>query len=283
MISEYHLTCLSQGLSYISPVLPEAAKNLLPSMEEYLVGSNFQGTQDARVLERAKTLRVAVWLHRLDMAATGDGEASYSLEVTQHSSGPLLEFLLAPQASNLTFEEVIDRVLMENRSRIESLLDNIWELRAQLQRELNDFSRARRGELEKSTRKKMKKDMEQRWKDLKSLEACISQYKSMLRGAHEDDPSDSEAEGAMATTLVADDAPAMSTAPESPTSPPGEEQTHSMEVDDGDDSQPPPSPISHREDKLLTGGGAVGVEGEMANLMVSSPGGGDDGDEGATI
>ena len=60
MISEYHLTCLSQGPSYISPVLPEAAKNLLPSMEEYMAVSDFQGTRDLRVLERAKTLQVAV-------------------------------------------------------------------------------------------------------------------------------------------------------------------------------------------------------------------------------
>ena len=67
------------------------------------------------------------------------------------------------------------------------------------------------------------------------------------------------------------------------TSPPGEEQTRSMEVDDGNDHQPPASPISHQEDELLTGGDAVGVEGEMANLTVSSPGGGDGGDEGASI
>ena len=132
MISEYHLTCLSQGPSYISPVLPEAAKNLLPSMEEYMAGSDFQGTRDLRVLERAKTLWVAVWLHHLAMAATGDGEASYSLEVTWHSRGPLVEFLLAPQASSLTFEEVVDRVLVENRYKIESSLDHIQELRAQL-------------------------------------------------------------------------------------------------------------------------------------------------------
>ena len=97
-----------------------------------MAGGDFQGTQDARVLERAKTLRVAVWLHRLDMAATGDGEASYSLEVTWHGRGALLEFLLAPQASNLTFEEVIDRVLIENQYKMESSLDNIQELWAQL-------------------------------------------------------------------------------------------------------------------------------------------------------
>ena len=128
MILEYHLMCLSQGPSYISPVLPEAAKDLLPSMEEYLAGSDFQRTQDMRVLERAKILRVAVWLHRLDMATTGDGEASYSLEVTQHGRGPLVEFLLAPQASSLMFEEVVDWVLVENRYKIESLLDHVREL-----------------------------------------------------------------------------------------------------------------------------------------------------------
>ena len=92
-----------------------------------------------------------------------------------------------------------------------------------------------------------------------------------------------EAEGAMATIPVADDAPAVSAAPQSLTSPPGEEQTCSMEVDDGDDHQPPASPISHRDDELLTGGDVVGVEGEMANLMVSSPGGGDGGDEGTSV
>ena len=97
-----------------------------------MAGGNFQGTQDLRVLERAKTIQVAVWLHRLDMATTGDGEASYSLEVTRHGRGPLVGFLLAPQTSSLTFEEVIDRVLVENWYKIESSLDHVWELRAQL-------------------------------------------------------------------------------------------------------------------------------------------------------
>ena len=87
----------------------------------------------------------------------------------------------------------------------------------------------------------------------------------------------------MATTPVADDAPPVSAMPEPLTSPPGEDQTRSMEVDDGDDRQPPASPISHREDKLLTGDNAVGVEGEMANLTVSSPRGCDGSDEGTSI
>ena len=114
MISEYHLMCLSQGSSCISPVLLEAAKDLLPPIEEYLAGDSFQGTRDLRVLEKAKTLWVAAWLHHLDMAAAGDGMASSSLDVARHSRGPLLEFLLAPQTSSLMFEEVVQRVLAEN-------------------------------------------------------------------------------------------------------------------------------------------------------------------------
>ena len=132
MISEYRLMCLSQGPYYISPVLPEVAKNLLPSMEEYMAGGDFQGTRDVRVLERAKTLWVAVWLHRLDMATAGDRTASYSLDATRHGRGPLVEFLLSPQASNLTFEEVVDRVWVENRCKLESSLDNVQKLWAWL-------------------------------------------------------------------------------------------------------------------------------------------------------
>ena len=87
----------------------------------------------------------------------------------------------------------------------------------------------------------------------------------------------------MAITPVTDDALPASAAPESLASPPGEEQTRTMEVDDGDEHQTPASPISHREDDLLTGDTVVGVEGEMANLTVSSPRDGEGGDKGASV
>ena len=131
--------------------------------------------------------------------------------------------------------------------------------------------------------------MEQERKDIKGLEVTTSHYESSLGRARvqpeetpasEGDTSDSGAEGVkeveMAITPVADDTPPVSTMPESLTSPPGEEQTRSMEVDDEDDHQPPAGPISHREDKLLTGGNAVGVEG------VSSPSGYEGGEGGAS-
>ena len=292
MISEYHLTCLSQGPSYISPVLPEAAKSLLPSMEEYMAGGDFQGTQDVRVLERAKTLWVAVWLHRLDMAIAGDRTASYSLDTARHGRGPLLEFLLTPWASNLMFEEVVHWVLAENRDKMESSLNNVQKLRAWLCMELQDLSKAHKRETDNSTQKKMKKDMEQRWRDLKGLEATISEYEYDLGRARarpenapvsNDGQSDPRAKGGMAITPVASDAPPVRATPESLTSPPGEEQTRTMEVDDRDEHQTPASPVSHREDELLTGDTVVGVEGEMANLTVLSPGDGEGGDKGASI
>ena len=87
----------------------------------------------------------------------------------------------------------------------------------------------------------------------------------------------------MAITPVADDTPPVSAAPESLASPLGEERTRTMEVDDGNKQQTPASPVSHRKDKLLTGDTVVGVKGEMANLMVSSPRDGKDGDKGASV
>ena len=162
MISEHHLMSLSQGPSYISPVLLEAARNLLPPLEEYRASGDFQGTQDVRVLERAKTLQVAVWLHRLDMAAAGDKEASYSLDTSKHGRGPLLEFLLALWASNLTFEEIVHWVLGENQDKMESSLNHVQGLQAWLRRELEDLQQAHKDESNPSAQRRMKKEMEQK-------------------------------------------------------------------------------------------------------------------------
>ena len=210
------------------------------------------------------------------MAADRDETASLSLEATQHGRGPLLELLLAPMRSSLTFMEVVECVLAKNWHRVESSLDNLQGHRAQLQGELDDLIEAHKRESLKSSRKRIKKEIDLRWKDLKSLSIAISQHESSLgRGwdqlkettTSDDGSSDHGAgdteEAEMAITPVADDAPPVSTMTHSPDPPPVEEQNNSMEVDDGNDGQPPASPISPREDELLTGSGAVGVEGEM--------------------
>ena len=69
MIAEYHLTSSARVTSTESPILPEAAKPLLPNLKSYIPNISLEGLRDVRVVDRAKALRVAVWLHRLDMSA----------------------------------------------------------------------------------------------------------------------------------------------------------------------------------------------------------------------
>ena len=132
MIAEYHLTGIAQGSSSLSPVLPEAAEELLPPIEDYVAGGDFQGMRDVRVAERAKTFQITTWLHRLDMVADGDEIASQTMEVTRHGRGPLLELLLGPRTSGLTLAEVVERVLTENRHRAEHSLIDLQGCRAQI-------------------------------------------------------------------------------------------------------------------------------------------------------
>ena len=133
-----------------------------------------------------------------------------------------------------------------------------------------------------------------RQKGLKSLRVAISHHKSSLKWGQpedittsDDDSSDHGARDAakaeMAIAPVADDTPSGSAMTPSSDPPPAKGQTHAMEVDDENGGLPPASPASPREDDLLTGGDAVGVEGEMANLKVSSPKGHDGGGEDASI
>ena len=284
MIAEYHLTGSAQGSSSLSPVLPEAARDLLPPVEDYIAGGAFQGMSDVRVVERAKTLQIATWLHCLDMSAEGDATASQSLEVTRHGRGPLLELLLAPMTSSLTFMEVVECVLNENQHGVELSLDDLQDRHAQLHGELDNLIEAHKRETVKPSRKRIKKEIDLRQKDLKSLKFAISEHESSLSRAwdeqeqttiSDDDLSDHGAgdttEAEMAAAPAVDDTPSGSITNQSSDPPPVEGQIGSMEVEDEDEGPPPASPISPREDDLLTGSGAIGVEGDMANLMVSSP------------
>ena len=133
-----------------------------------------------------------------------------------------------------------------------------------------------------------------RQKDLESLRAAISHHESNLGWGQledittgDDDLSDhgawDAAKAEMAIAPVANDTPSGNAMTQSSDPPPAKGQAHAMEVDDKDGGRPPASPVSPWEDYLLTGGGAIGVEGEMANLKVSSPKDHDGGGEDASI
>ena len=85
------------------------------------------------------------------MVADRDETASQTLEVAWHGRGPLLDLLLAPMMSSLTFVEVVEYVLAKNWHRVESSLDNLWGHCAQLEGELDDLNEACREESVKSS------------------------------------------------------------------------------------------------------------------------------------
>ena len=280
MIAEYHLMSSARGPSSLSPILLVDAAALLPPIKNYVPGVTFEGTRDVRVMDRARTLRVAVWLHRLDMAITGNGMASETLEALQHCQGPLLESLLTPRTSDLSFREVVDCVLQENRHASERSLNYLHEHRARAHQELDDLTKAhgKSDKSDKSSRKRIKKEIDLRRKDLESLREHISYYESCLgQDPSGDEPPDDDglfghgAQARMATAPGVNDAPSESASTQASDPPPTEDQTDAMEVDDEGTHQCSASPISTAEDDLLTGGGAIGVESDLAHLTVLSP------------
>ena len=142
-----------QGSVFIKPQ-PDTSRggsNFAAFYKGLCTAITFEGTRDVRVLDRAKTLQVAAWLHRLDMSASGDGMASETLEALQHSQGPLLESFLAPMMSNLTFKEVVDCVLHENWCNAQYSLDDLRAHRTRVRKELDVLTKTHGEESDKSS------------------------------------------------------------------------------------------------------------------------------------
>ena len=286
MIVECHLTSSARGPSSLSPIIPQEAAALLPALKNYVPSIAFEGTRDVRVVDCAKTLWVAVWLHRLDMAEGGEAMASETLEALQHCLGLLLESFLTLRTSNLTFQEVVDCVLDENHWASQQSLHHLRGRHVH-DREVLDGRIKAHGELDKSNKaaqKSLKNEIVQRRKSLEMLKEHISYYEMQLgqepsegNAPYDDGQFGHGAQAEMAPAPGADDTPSESaTTPATPASdpPPAEDQTQDMEVDNYGIRPHLPSPVSHEDDDLLTGlpqSEVTEVESGLAHLTVSSP------------
>ena len=236
---------------------------LLPSLKNYVPGVSFEGTRDVRVIDHAMALRVAIWLHQLDMAMGGEALASETLEAGQHYLGPLLESFLTQRTSGLTYQEVVDRVLTENHWASKQSLRHLQGCHTREQEVLEGLIKVH-GELDKAdkaTRKSLKKEIDQRCKGLEMLKECISHYEAQLG----QEPSEGNAPGdngqihhgaqaKAAPAPVANDAPSeMTPMTPAPNPSPAEDQAQDMEVDDYAARPSLPSPVSHEDDELLSG------------------------------
>ena len=179
MIAEYHLTSASQGTHHVLPVLPEGATRLMPPPEDYLPGS-FDGCRDVRVTVRAQILRVATWLHRLDLHAMYDAEIAASPWVEDYVIGPLLEYFLMPKLLDITFGEVTSTVAQENRRDMEISLRDLHEERDSLQNEIELLARARDNEQRRKAKKTLKKRLDTSRRNLHSNQERISQLEELL-------------------------------------------------------------------------------------------------------
>ena len=248
---------------------------------------SFEGTQDVRVLDHARTLRVAVWLHRLDMAVGGDQSASETLDVLWHCLGCLLESFLIPTTHDLMFREVVTHCLYENQHDAQRHLDDLVRCCNRVCEELNDLVETHKG-ASGSSRKRIKKEIDLQHKDLESLKGCISQEESYLQEdtpeqdvPESDDPLDQGAEEVRPPDSGADNTPSGGAVAPVSDSPHGEDAA--MEVDEGAIGVPPTSPVSREDDDLLDKNEVVEVEAGLAHLTVSSPSGQVREGEGASV
>ena len=211
------------------------------------------------------------------------------MEASRYQQGPLLESFLTLRTSNLTFQEVVDCILNENRHASECSLHYLRARHAHDREVLDKLTRAHR-ELDKSdkfTQKNIKKEINQRCKSLETLRERISYYESQLgQDLSEGNTSDDDglfshsAQAEAAPSPGVNDTPSESATTPASDSPPAEGQTQDMEVDDEGIHSHPASPVSHEDDDLLTDSEVIGVESDLAHLTVSSPRGpGGEGEE----
>ena len=276
MIAEYHLTSASQGTHRILPVLPEGAAQLMPPLDSYLPGS-FDGCRDVRVTDRAQILRVAAWLHRLDLSATYGAEIAASPRVEDYDIGPLLEYFLMPKLSDITLEEVAARVAQENHRDMEASLRDLHEERDSLWNEIELLASARDNEQLRETKKTLKKQLDTRRRELRSNQERISWLEELLSLEQPQQPPTAQGpldviveETTEMTVMMDEETESEATPLGGPTgdaTAPVREMEQDMETE-GDGGN---SPVTPNEDDLLTGAGTADVETGIASLHVNWP------------
>ena len=276
MIAEYHLMSASQGTHRILPVLPEGAARLMPPLDEYLPGS-FDGCRDVRVTDRAQILRVAAWLHHLDLSTMYGAEIAASPRVEDYDAGPLLEYFLMPKLSDITLEEVTARVAQENRRDMEASLRDLHDERDSLRNEIELLASARDNEQQRERKKTIKKQLDTRRRELHSNQECISRLEELLGLEQPQEPPTAQGpldviveETTEMTVMMDEETESEATPLGDPTgdaAAPVREMEQDMETE-GDGGN---SPVTPNEDDLLMGAGTADVETGIASLHVDSP------------
>ena len=225
------------------------------------------------VMDWAQILRIATWLHRLDLAATYSMETTNSPQVEDYDFRPLLEYFLMPRLSTITPQEVAARVAQENRRGLETSLRDLHEERDSLQNGIELLTTALENEQQRDRRKSIKKQLDSRRRELRSNLRHIARLEGLLgleQPPTAQGPLDVIVEETTETFMTDEESESEATPQGGPTNEataPVRETEQDMETG-GEGGN---SPVTPNEDDLLTGAGAADVETGMASLHVDSP------------
>ena len=189
MIAEYHMACVTRGSTVTSPILPRELAERLPPLADYAPPEDQSGATDVRVRDHwARTLRVAVLCHRLDMALREEPGSSRSLVRSRHCCGDLLAYFLSPgTAWELHFKDVVIQVLKENRRHLETKrtkvvksLGNCNRRRTDLRGEFDATSEAMQMVTDRASGMELEHRLNSLQTSLTAIKWAITKYENIL-------------------------------------------------------------------------------------------------------
>ena len=190
MIAEYHMACMTRGSVVTSPILPRELVEHLSPLADYAPPEDQSGATDVRVRDHwARTLRVAVLCHRLDMALSKEPGSSGSLVRSRHHCGDLLAYFLNPRTAwELRFEDVVTQVLKENRRHVEkkctkaaTSLGNCNKCRTDLRAEFDATSEAIQMVTDSASGRELDHRLNSLQTSLTTIEWAITKYENILK------------------------------------------------------------------------------------------------------
>ena len=296
MIAEYHMACVTRGPPVTSPIVPRGLEECLLPLADYALPEDQSGATNVRVRDhRARTLRVAVWCHRLDMTLNEEPASSGSLVRSRHMLGDLLAYFLSPRTAwELRFEDVITQVLRENQRHIEkrctkvaTSLGKCNKRRSDLWVEFDATSEAMQVVNNAASGRELEHRLTSLQTSLTTIEWAIMRYEDILEdcrmqeeeACQEEEISDEQEEEDDADAEMAEEEERSDVEPSGPQGATGTEDTPPLD--------PAGDAVSPEEDAFLmqqasqsidpTAGShnprseAGTVSGEMAELSLTSP------------
>ena len=184
------MACVTRGSPVTSPILPRELAERLPPLADYAPPEDQSSSTDIRVRDHwARTLRVAVLCHRLDMALSDEPGSSRSLVRSRHHCGDLLAYFLSPRTAwELHFEDVVTQVLKENRRHVEmkrakaaTSLGNCNKRRTDLRTEFNATSEAMQMVTNSASGRELEHRLNSLQTSLTAIERAITKYENILK------------------------------------------------------------------------------------------------------